>query len=206
MNKNIKIIVGIFLLSVVMFFAGKCSKDKDIITKVITIPAVIGSSDTLKNLKPISKILKDSIIYKDSTIYTYKEFDKNLLNKYKKLDSDYLKLKAYLESIEVNEYSIPIENEYLTTLNNFKVQGKLLNFQQDFKLKERNLEVNLPVPKTLFAMYAGVGLKSTTSLNTLQPTANIFLQNKSGNLLGIQYGLDQSIQVSYSIKIFDYKK
>ena len=39
MNKNIKIIIGITILLILMFFVGKCSNSHETIIKTITLPA-----------------------------------------------------------------------------------------------------------------------------------------------------------------------
>lgn len=206
-NKSTWIWIGVVLfLLIASFLFGRYSEDPDVVTRTITLKEIVTKSDTITKFTETTKKRKDSIRYKDSIIYHDKEFDKEMVDKFSKLNSEYEKLKAYISSVEKNTYSIPIETDLYKTINNIEVQGKLLSFQQDHVLKERTVSVEIPTVKTKFALYAGIGLQSTTELTSLNPSANIMFQNKNGNIVGLQYGLDKSVQVAYSIKIFDIKR
>lgn len=206
MNKNIKIIIGITILLILMFFVGKCSNSPETIIKTITLPAIKGNSDTI--YKPISntKIIKNNYIYKDSVIAHDKEFDKEMVDRFSKLNSEYEKIKSYIECSEINTYQVPIEDSIIKSTINVKVRGELVFLQRDYILKERKIDVDIKVPKTVFKMNAGVGLITSTNLDKLTPTANILLTNYKGNTLIFQAGLDKSIQVGISMKIFEIKR
>lgn len=206
MKTNISLLILVIVLLALSFTAGRCSKKCNTENIIVKIPEVIGTFDTIKNPIPLEMGVKDSIIYKDSIIFHDREFDKEMVLKYSQLESEYDKLKAMIKAAEINYYSIPLENEFIKTVNNVKVQGRLIDFQQDFIIKEREITVPVLTEKRIFALYSGIGLKTTTLLDEIQPTANIILQNKKGNLLSLQYGLDESIQLSYSFKVFEIKR
>lgn len=205
-KENIKVVIGVLILLVIMFFIGKCSKGSETITKTIRLPAIKGKSDTI--YKPVNntKIIQKSYIYRDSVMFHDKEFDKEMADKFLKLNSDYEKIKEYVKSVEINTYQIPLEDSLIKTTSNLKVRGELISYQRDYTIKERRVDVEVKVPKTIFKMNAGVGLRTTVDLNKLVPTANVILTNYKGNHLIFEAGLDQSIQVGVSLKIFEIKR
>jgi hypothetical protein len=206
-NKSTWIWIGIILfLLIASFLFGRCSEDPDVVTRTITLKEIVTKSDTIKEFIKTIKKRKDSIRYKDSIIYHDQEFDKEMVERFSKLQNEYDKIKSYISAVEKNTYSIPIETEFYKTVNNIEVQGKLLSFQQDHVLKERAVSMEIPAIKTKFALYAGIGLQSTTELTSISPSANVMFQNKNGSIVGLQYSLDKSIQITYSIKIFDIKR
>lgn len=203
------IIFSVFILMFVSYQFGRCSKKPIVVIKEVMIPQIEGSSELIVDPEPLISDIKKSIIYKDSIITHDKEFDDEMVLKFAGLTSEYDKLKTYISAIENNVYSIPIDNEFYSTNNHFTIQGKLIDFKQDFIIKERKVTIDIEVPKhkeRIFSIYAGGGLKTTTSLDGLEPTMNLILQSKNGNLIGVQYGLDDSIFLSYSKRIFEYKK
>lgn len=206
MTTNLKIIIGVVILLIVMFFTGKCSNSPEIITKTITLPAVKGKSDTIYKLIPVTKYKLDSIIYKDSILYHDKEFDKEIVEKFTKLNSEYEKVKSYIKATEINSYTIPIEDSIIKTISNIKVRGELVSFQRDYFIKEQKVPIKIKVPKTVFKMNIGGGLMTTTDLSKFTPTANIILTNYNENHLIFQGGLDGSIQVGVSINIINFKR
>ena len=73
--------------------------------------------------------------------------------------------------------------------------------------KEKSIEVVVTIEKkVMFTLYGGGGVKSDIMLEKPTFTGNIVLQNKKRDLLILQYGLDESIQIGYSFKIFDIKR
>lgn len=206
MDRNIKIIISVVILLIIMFFVGKCSSKPDTIIKTITLPTIKGKSDTI--YKPVNntKIIEKSYIYRDSVIIHDKEFNKEMIDKFIKLNSEYDKIKAYIKSTEINTYQIPIEDSIIKSTINVKVRGELVSLQRDYQIKERKVDVEVKVPKTVFKMNAGVGLRTTTDLNELVPTINIILTNYKGNHLMFEAGLDKSIQVGVSLKLFEIKR
>lgn len=204
--KNIKEIAIGLLLIVFVFFLGKCTASPGVITRTIVLPAVQGKSDTIYKPGNNTKIIERNYIYRDSVIKHDKEFDEEMVNRFAKLNSEYDKIKAYIKATELNTYTIPIEDSLIKSTVNLTVRGELVSIQRDYVLKERSVDISIKVPQTKFALYGGLGLQSNIDLTNIQPTANILLENSKGNILGLQVGLDKSVQLSYSIKVFDYKR
>lgn len=202
-KKHILIFIGVVILA---FFIGRCSDtSKEIVKTTVTIPEKTGSSVIITSPKPIVTT-KDSIIYKDKVITTDSPINKKLAQDYIDLEKRYSdielekeRLKKYLESIQVRDYSIPVEDEFLSTTNNVKVQGELISFQQDYKIKERKVEVEVPVKKRI-ALYAGAEIGNTPELDKFIVKGNLMLQNKKGDILSASIDSEKRVWVGYAIK------
>jgi hypothetical protein len=66
--------------------------------------------------------------------------------------------------------------------------------------------VEVKQKQTVFAVYVGGGLETTTTLDKLTPKVNIGIQNKKGDILSVHYGIDKSIGISYNLRIINIKK
>lgn len=205
-NKNLYIIAGAIILLLLTFFLGRLTVHPDTKTITVTVPAKSGSSNIVNNPKPEVQI-KDSLIYKDSIIYTTGEYNEklaqdyiNLEKRYTDMDLEKERLKKYLESIQVREYQIPFEDDYVKILNKIKAQGEVLSFQQDYTIKERNLEVQVPEKLPRLSVLAGVEVGNTVQLDKFVAKGNIMLQNKKGNILSASYDTEKRVWVGYAFK------
>lgn len=207
-NKSLIMIIAIILLLGLSFLAGRCSNEgtKEIVPIEVVLPEKTGKSDTIKDIKPFPSKVKDSIIWKDSILITENPFNNKLAQDYIDLEKRYAsidlekeRLKKYLESIQIKEYSIPIENEYILTTNNMTVQGELLSFQQDFKLKERKVDVNVPIKKNL-EFFAGAEIGNNLDLDKFVVKGNLMMQNKKGNIVNLSYDTEERIWLGFAFK------
>ena len=201
MNSNIKyIIIGIIIL-IISFFIGRWTSPIE--TKIIkvTIPEVSGKSPIVINPKPIISI-KDSLVYKDTIIYTENPLDKELINRYVKLESEKDKLIAYLNSIQIRKYKIPFENDTIKIIGNVEVQGELKSLNYDWTIKERKLDIPVNLKKPTMNLLFGGSVSNSIELDKFNFNANVGIQRKNGDLILGSYGiLDKSIQVGYLINL-----
>lgn len=207
-NNNLKYyIVGGILLLILIFFIGRCSKPVEVKTIPIKVqvPGISGSSDTI--YKPVPLIsYKDSLVYKDTTLFTENPYNKELADKYTSLKGETERLQEYLKSIQIKEYKVPYEDEYIKITGNFKTQGELLSTQYDYDIKPREITALVPQKETKLALYAGGGIGTNLQLDKAVFNAQLGLQNAKGDIYTIQYGTDKTIQVGYQFRIFNIKK
>ena len=201
MNSNIKyIIIGIVVL-LTAFFIGRWTSPIE--TKIIkvTIPEVSGKSPIVINPKPIISI-KDSLVYKDTIIYTENPLDKELINRYVKLESEKDKLIAYLNSIQIRKYKIPFENDTIKIIGNVEVQGELKSLNYDWTIKQKTLNIPIEIKKPTMNLLFGGSVSNSIELDKFNFNANVGIQRKNGDLILGSYGiLDKSIQVGYLINL-----
>ena len=201
MNSNIKyIIIGIVVL-LTAFFIGRWTSPIE--TKIIkvTIPEVSGKSPIVINPKPIISI-KDSLVYKDTIIYTENPLDKELINRYVKLESEKDKLIAYLNSIQIRKYKIPFENDTIKIIGDVEVQGELKSLNYDWTIKQKTLNIPIEIKKPTMNLLLGGSVSNSIELDKFNFNANVGIQRKNGDLILGSYGiLDKSIQVGYLINL-----
>lgn len=204
MNNTVWRIIFFLIIGGLIFILGRCSKEseKEIITQTITIPGKEGKSDTIFKPKEIF-IRKDSIVFNGDTIKTENPFNKDLADKFTKLETDKQKLEEYIKSIQTRTYMIPFEDSLVSIQNHIQAQGSILSFNQEYKIKPQEVLIKTPVnkPQSHINILAGLELGATKELNEFTPKANLFLQTKKGNLYSIGYSTqDSRIWVGTAIK------
>ena len=201
MNSNIKyIIIGIIIL-IISFFIGRWTSPKEAKIVKVTIPELSGKSPIIINPKPIISI-KDSLVYKDTIIYTENPLDKELINRYVKLESEKDKLIAYLNSIQIRKYKIPFENDTIKIVGDVEVQGELRSLKYNWTIKERKLDIPVNLKKPTMNLLLGGSVSNSIELDKFNFNANVGIQRKNGDLILGSYGiLDKSIQVGYLINL-----
>ena len=201
MNSNIKyIIIGIVVL-LISFFIGRWTSPTETKTVKVTIPELSGKSPIVINPKPIISI-KDSLVYKDTIIYTENPLDKELINRYVKLESEKDKLIAYLNSIQIRKYKIPFENDTIKIVGDAEVQGELKSLKYNWFIKQRIIDVPVEIKKPTMNLLLGGSVSNTVDLNKFNINANLGIQRKNGDLILTSYGIfDKSIQVGYLINL-----
>lgn len=200
MNNNTKyIIIGIVIL-LLSFFVGRWTSPKEIKNIKVTVPASSGTSPIIIKPKPLIQI-KDSLIYKDSLIVTENPFDKELADKYINLESETARLKEYINSIQVRKYQIPFENDTIKIVGDVEVQGTLNSLRYNWTIKERKLDVPVKLNKKTWGVLIGGGISNTKELDKFNFTGNAGIQTNNGNIILGGYSFDQSISLTYLIKL-----
>ena len=200
-------IIGIILL-ILSFILGRCSNGGEITTVPvkIVIPSESGTSEVITNPTPLKPNVGGVIKWKDSLIYTENPINEKLVQDYLDLEKKHSgneleveRLKKILSFIQIKNYEIPIENEFFITTNKMKVQGELLEFKQDFKTKERTVNLDIPIKKRVEFM-AGAEIGSTKELESFRVKGNLFLQLKNKSLINVAYDNKETFWVGYAFK------
>jgi hypothetical protein len=200
MNDNTKyIIIGIVIL-LLSFFVGRWTSPKEIKNIKVTVPASSGTSPIIIKPKPLIQI-KDSLIYKDTLIVTENPFNKELADKYISLESETARLKEYINSIQIRKYQIPFENDTIKIVGDVEVQGTLNSLKYNWTIKERKLDVPVKINKSTFKVLVGGGISNTKELDKFNFTGNAGIQTTNGNVILGGYSFDQSISLTYLIKL-----
>ena len=201
MNLNIKyIIIGIVVL-LISFFIGRWTSPTE--TKIIkvTIPESSGKSPIIINPKPLIQI-KDSLIYKNSLIITENPFNKELADKYTKLESEKERLIEYLNSIQIRKYEVPFENDSIKIVGNIEIQGELKSLKYDWLIKQKTLNIPVEIKKPTMNLLLGGSVSNTIKLDKFNFNANLGIQRKNGDLILGSYGVfDKSIQLGYLVNM-----
>lgn len=202
MKVEIRYILIVIALLMLSFFLGRCTGPVQTKEVKVIIPESSGKSPVIQNPDPLIQV-KDSLIYKDSLIFTPNPINKELAEEYIKLEDMYSgleletkRLQAYANSIQIRKYKIPFENDTIKIVGHLEVQGLLKEIQYDWIIKERL--VKIPEDKKRIGILLGLQVKTNLDLNNqdLYPTAGIQLKN--GNLILGSYGVkEKSIQAGY---------
>lgn len=200
--------VTIGLLIVALFIQRSCSAQTTVKQKVV-VPEKRGE---FKNPIAIinNKGKKDSIVWKDNIIKTENPINKKLAEDFisSQKENDSLKsLKLYLNAIEERESEYIFDNKDLKLEIKTKTRGEILKITPKYTIKEREEVLQVKSKESVFAVYAGLGLETTTTLERLTPEINLGVQNRKGDLLLLKYGVtDKSIGVSYIHRFINIKK
>jgi hypothetical protein len=201
MTVNLKTITIGTLILILAFFIGRWTSPKEVKTVTVTIPEKTGSSPVIINPKPIVTT-KDSLIYQDSLIYTENPYNKELADRYLKLENEKDRLIEYLNSIQIRKYSAPFENDTIKITGNIEVEGTLKNIQYDWTIKEFKTDVKFEVPEPTIKFLIGGEVSNTIDLTKFNFSPKIGIQRKNGDLILGSYGIfDKSIQVGYLINL-----
>lgn len=153
------------------------------------------------------EVLRDSIfVYqlRDTIIKYNRPLDTVYIEKFVKAPVD-KKTEIYIEAIAERTYKNVVEDSLLRIDYTANTQGKLLDIKFDYTIKPAIIDV----PKTkesVFSAYAGVGLKTTSSLESLTPTLQLGIQDKNGNMFVGSISSDKTIQAGYMFRIINIKK
>lgn len=145
-SRNRLIMIGIFV--VIAFMLGWCSRGKPktrIINKEVTVPAKQGSFPSPNVLVPIDTREVSKIVLKDTTIYV-PTVNQELVDKYLQTKEELEKVKLYADAVKINHYETKFDNKDLALTIKTKTEGKLLEIQPDWIIKEQKLTVPVEVP------------------------------------------------------------
>lgn len=211
-NFKTKFYIGLIVIGLISIFfcqRGCSATSKGNVTKQsVVIPEKSGELKTptvvIKN-----KGVKDSIIYRNVIIKTENPFNKKLAKDFiaSQKENDSLKtLKLYLDAIQEKDGTYVFDNNDIKLDIKIKTRGEVLKVTPTYTIKEQQQKVEVKNKETVFAIYLGGSIETTTTLDRLTPKVNIGIQNKRGDILSVQYGVDKSIGVGYNLRIINIKK
>lgn len=212
MNNKTNIGIGVIILLLILsFFVGRCTKNSDtkIIETKVTVPEKQGSfkSDSTI-LVPIQTKEVSKIIYKDSILYV-PTINQDLVDKYLSTQEELDKLKLYTDAVKINKYETVFDNKDLKLTIRSKTEGKLLELNPEYIIKEQTVPISVEIPKPkekIFSLNIGAGFNTTKDLAKIDPSIHLDFVNKKGNILSTSYSVDGVIGVKYSIPLFSIKK
>lgn len=207
LKSKIKLISGIVIFILIIFlFHRQCSSSTT--TQKVVIPKKVGKFE-----KPDTIIIvknKDSVVWKEKVIKTENPVNKKLaaeLIEALKYKDSVKVLKMYLEAIQERDGTYVYDNKDLKLEIATKTRGEILSIKPLYTIKEREELVTVKNKETIFALYGGAGLGTTTNLNTLTPQINLGFQNNKGSIIMFEYGItDKSIGAKYIYRIINIKK
>lgn len=208
LKHKIILYIAILILVIALFTQRGCSAQTTSKQKVI-VPEKNGE---FKNPVAIinEKSKRDSVIWKDKIIKTENPINKKLAEDFiaSQKENDSLKsLKLYLNAIEERESEYIFDNKDLKLEIKTKTRGEILKITPKYTIKEREEILEVKSKESVFAIYAGLGLETTTTLERLTPEVNLGIQNKKGDLLLLKYGVtDKSIGISYIHRFINIKR
>lgn len=195
--------IAIVLLILFLWFKG-CGNPEPNDEFKITIPEVKGKFETVYNPTPIPRfnpVIKYSFPTKTDTVFLESDspIDQELMQRFinSNIEKNNELNSLFKEAIKENEYSIVKEDENIKTTNYFKTQGKLLEFRQDYTIKEKQITI-----KTKNHFFIGADANSNIKLDQLNFDAKLFLQNKKGDLFYGGYGTEKNITIGYAKKLW----
>jgi hypothetical protein len=195
---KVYISIGIILI-IISFFIGRFTVGT-IDTKIkVTVPEVKNTSELIINPEPVKNKIKDSIVYKDSVIY-HTKFNKALAQDFINTTSDIEKLNKFISAVELNEYEIPYDDEFLSTKSYIKTEGKVISFRQDYVIKERKIGLDVKVPAKVNFLI-GSSVENTIKLDEFNIKVLGGIQRKNGDIILGGYGLNKTIEVGYLFKL-----
>ncbi len=205
MSTNTKHISALYIVIALLMSTicvMQCSDDVKQPDKIV-IPEEKG---VLKDKDP-KEVISDSIfIYKlrDTIIKYNRPVDTVYIKEYIKAP-EHERTKKYIEAIAKRQYKDTVEDDRLRIHYTANTQGLLDDIEFDYLIKER--EMSIPAPKkSVFAVYGGADLKTTTKFDEVTPVGILGFQNKKGTIIYGQYGLDGSIQAGVMYRLLDIKK
>lgn len=187
MRGKIFYFLAVVCLLVIIFVQRSC-------TKVVTKQTI--SYDTI--YKPVqlpSKVITRYVNTAGDTVYIKGSVD---TLKIKEFEISTEKDSLYAEAIKIRQYRQDF-NDSIADVSIFaETQGELIKLAPTVTLKKRPEE-----KKTVFAVYGGL---EAMGLNNSALKANIFIQNRSGDLFTVGYDTNKNIYVGYSFRLINIKR
>jgi hypothetical protein len=197
----------ILILLVALFTMKSCSAQsaKGTAVQKVIVPEKKGDFS-----RPVAiiqgKRKKDSVVYKNSVITTENPINKELYKKYIETKDSLGRVKIYLDAIEEREQTQIFDNKDVKIEVYTKTRGQLLELKPKYTIKEREEQVQVKQKQSVFAVYTGLAVEASTSLNKLVPKAQLGLQNKRGDVLSLYYSTDKSVGIGYTFRIINIKR
>ena len=207
MESNLKhlgtLYIIVILLTACLFIQRGCS-DKSDNTQIVTIPEIKGKFDTVVPKEIEYKTKYKYVTLAGDTIVTENPINDSLVKQYETLKDSVSKFKLFVDATKIRQYNEVFEDSVIKISTYAETSGKLLKMAPSYVIKERKQSVN--VKQTVFALYAGGNVYNTLQLDNGGVGANLYIQNKKGDLYNVGYDINKNIYLGYTIRIFDIKR
>lgn len=213
-------VVGVMVM---LWFKGCSSDCGNSSTNVkVTVPEVKGSFKPkqpnhfpiVSGQKPTGQNLSKSDKSKNEPSNNALQFNDSLISEFlaenEKLSRDFyfandsLKKLKYDKAIQLNLFSETFEDNNIKIDMSGIVRGEVKSIQPFYTIKEKKIDV--PVPVTKFRLLAGGGVGNSIDFQKPIFSANIGFQNKKGNIIRAGYDTEKRILIGYDFSIFSIKK
>ena len=182
----------IVALLVVIFTHRSCGDQKVVTRDVVKFDTIY------KPVELPQKVVTRYVNKKGETVYLPGKVDTVLVKEFENSDK---KDSLYAEAIRIRQYRQDF-NDSIADVSVFaETQGELLKLAPTVKLKAR-----LPDKKTVFALYGGVDVFNSTSLDNFGVRANLGVQNKRGDIISAGYDTNNNVYVGYTVRILNIRR
>ena len=127
-------------------------------TKTITVkvPEKKGSFQTDTVIKHVQGKTIYKTKFKDSVIYVENEVNKDLVEQYTELQSEFDRYKLFLDAVKIQSYTNTFEDNYITAEVSGSVQGEVKSMALNYTLKARKVETKIKKKKFGIGMQLGI--------------------------------------------------
>lgn len=144
------------------------------------------------------KVVTRYVNKKGETVYLPGKVDTLLVKEFEDSDN---KDSLYADAIKIRQYRQDF-NDSIADVSIFaETQGELLKLAPTVKIKAR-----MPEKKTVFALYGGVEVFNSTSLDNFGVKAGVGVQNKRGDIISAGYDTNKNVYLGYSVRIFNIRR
>jgi hypothetical protein len=198
----------IIVLLFVIFIQRSCSNKvlPSVQNTEVIIPAQHGSFNALKPIKVHDTIIKDSIVFKDKKITIVNPLDKQLVVDYLKAKDSIQKLHLFMNAVKINKYSQNFDNKDINLTVEAESVGTINYIKPTYTIKEKKVEVSVPVKQTVFALYTGVETYNNASLSNFVVKVDLGIQNRRGDIYSAGFDTNKNIFIGYKLRLINIKK
>lgn len=204
--------LGWILLSLVfLWFKGCSNNEKPTQTVKVETPETKGTFEAKKPIHvQINK--KNNVYIKGDNVYIK---NPQLIAENEKLKADFKKANdsikelKFNKAIQLNKFSTKFEDDNLILNIDGIVQGEVKEITPNYSIKAKKVDVVVKQKETVFRLLTGAGIGVNQELNKLMFKADVSFQNKSGNMISIEYlnmGSDAYGVIGFKKSIFNIKK
>lgn len=204
------IIVAALAILAFNWFKSCSSGPENPKTQTVIVPEIKGEFKPQKPINIPILIKANSPQLKNNPVYIKNPLNDILLKENEKLKAEYLKmsdslkLKAFENSIELNDFSSKFEDYNLLININGTVRGEVQEIIPSYVIKERKIEV--PIKQTVFKLLVGAEIGSSIEQPKFNVRANLMFQNCKGDIISGSYDTNKNIWIGYNKSIFNIKK
>lgn len=191
----------IIVVLIVLLWTDGCSGEPETIK--VTVPEVTGKFDGVKPMhSPIQSPSVVKIPGEPMSLPSRPETDPLiaiLQAENERLKSEFAaatnKDSLYNAAISLNSFSTEFDDEYLHLTINGIVRGEVQQITPAYKIKERTVDVAIPLSKVRILGGAEIGFDNAAV------KGNLMLQNRKGNIISASYDTNGNYWAGYNFTI-----